>query len=218
MSPKESGIFSRIGVIAQSEQGNIQHYMFSVVKSCHQSERQRTNQKKQRIICVRNYFCRDYIYIAYLGRGHLVGKGGIKGGRMNLGTSSFLKYDLAKICCLGKVVVNSSELYFDVIYYVQPDHTLGDIIKIHFTVHRCIAMNFSKKSNLVINRVQLWDKKSRTFVNRYWELFFWMDHNNVKHPYIEYSMYVCPSVRPSRSGYPSSVMFLPHPTPISWGQ
>ena len=81
----------------------------TVVKSCHQSERQRTNQKDKEPFVYKKELCKDWIYIIYLGRGHLVGKGGIKGGTFEC--RYLWKYNLAKICSLDKGVVNSWELY-----------------------------------------------------------------------------------------------------------
>ena len=56
----------------------------TAVKSCHQSERQRNNQKDKESIVYKMNFARiKYLLLAWLGE-NLVGKGGIKWGRRNL--------------------------------------------------------------------------------------------------------------------------------------
>ena len=51
----------------------------------------------------------------------------------------------------------------------------------HFLVHRCIAMYFSKNANLFLNRVKFVDQKSCTFVQPVLRNNFWIDLIPVKH-------------------------------------
>ena len=66
------------------------------------------------------------------------------------------------------------------IYYVLPDHTLGDISKMYLlwiSALQCIKKcKFSSQYGSIL-RQQIYPRSS----NQCWEIIFWMDHNPVAH-------------------------------------